>query len=684
MENVNVLHPGDKQNDVNVLAPLHMSRFGDSLSAPFACAQPFGRLGLCFNFDALAKDEIYLKSAHKLTSYTLSDQLLSDVFLKKDFFQVTRRAILPNNWEKVFVNPPLGDDVPRDANSTVEDFDNKVATLVDMFHNNYINSNDPVDLFRLLVVLGYFYSSGSLLAASGFSMERQCAFLTNGGNTLVSIDDLLEEVYRSLNPVSIGLTSYTVTFNGQTYNVYSDVPQAFGSRSSYDISYRRFLELIQEDPAGLTSTSLTYYALDTYAQDLASAGSLVYITGQVGAPCDLAFLWAYQLCCAHFYSNDSVDFIYSADLFRQNVRAAVDQIIVSPLIGSTWDQQMTFTYNGVRTEYDSLCAHVWSIILSVGGAFSSLSGHVLAFLSLCFAWRNSLRFMDYFTGAKTRPLSIGNVSVDVNPGSPATVNVVDTIVQTQRARFFNAANRARRKIAGYLEDIFHSKPSHDWHDPLYLGHVEDMVYSVDTENTGSAQLSLDPSGNKTGMPSSVTSTFRTNGERFAFEVQIDEPSILIGICYFDIARIYTHATKRSFFHVDRFDMFNPFMQTIGDQELYQREISDIVQLGAAGDYDEPFGYKVRHSEYKEDFGRAVGPFVGSGVLRSWLVTDNAVARGDGAQMINPDYIRSSCVELDPYFLSLTHFGPRDYFHFIIKHYNTIGARRNMIAKPGLL
>lgn len=670
MENVNVLHPGDKQNDVNVLAPVHMSRFGDSLSAPFACAQPFGRLGLCFNFDALAKDEIFLKSAHKLTSYTLKDQILSDVFLKKDFFQVTRRAILPWNWDKIFVNPPLGDDVPRDANTTVEDFDNKVKQIVQHYHSAYYTPTTPtaLALYRLLVVIGYFYSSGSLLAASGFSMERQLMFDTTGNGDYISADDLLEACYADLVPAPG--TYFSITFDGQTYNVYgNEVPQIVLTRTTSSMSFRRFLELIHENPAGLTSISQTIPA--GYCVDLQQSAVIKFETGQNSAPCDLAFLWAYQLCCAHFYSNDAVDYIYSAELFRENVRASVSQ----------YTTQESFVYNGVKTFYDYLSAHYFDSFLS---AISVFSVQFLAYLSLCFAWRNSLRYMDYFTGAKTRPLSIGNVSVDVNPGSPATVNVVDTIVQTQRARFFNAANRARRKISGYLEDIFHSKPSHDWHDPLYLGHVEDMVYSVDTENTGAAQLSLDPYGNKTGASSSVTSTFRTNGDRFAFEVQIDEPSILIGICYFDIARIYTHATKRSFFHVDRFDMFNPFMQTIGDQELYQREITDIVQLGATGDYDEPFGYKVRHSEYKEDFGRAVGPFVGTGVLRSWLITDNAVARGDGVSMIDPAYIRSSCVELDPYYLSLTHYGPRDYFHFIIKHYNTIGARRNMIAKPGLL
>lgn len=678
MEQTNVLHPGNRQADVKPFAPKHHSSL--NISNRFRTGLRFGQLGVCECIDSVPKDDVPLRSAHSVRSYTLGSQLMSDVYLKKDWFQVPRRAILPENFDKVYVNPPLGDDVAQDVGTSVSGFSFIIAGLLDPQFNFFSSASDyNVQFFKWLTAIQYFYSYGSLISALGYSMERQ--FVVDGdslvhvpGSGSMNCDEFVDAVCQYL--VSTTTTVFfTAVIDGVSYTVYLN-PTTYGVNQ---ISFRRFLELLHDDPSAFTAISIVSGDLSTLISGIVG-DDLAYVSiSPDSAPFDLAFPAAYQMTCAHFYSNDSIDFVYSADIYRQ----VVGSIVLGNVQGfSDWDTQMFFNYNGIKTPYDVLSAHSFALFVDDGShwdyAGDSDYDWFLRLCSVLFAWRNSLRFMDYFTSAKSRPLSIGNVNVAVTGNN---VNVIDVIEQTQRARFFNFANRSRRKLEGYLEDLFGVKPSHDWHNPLYLGHMEDVVYAVETENTGDAQLSYDPlTGVSSGSPSSVTSQFKSDGgDRFAFEVDVKEPSILLGIAYFDIPRCYAHATKRAFFYEDRFDMFNPFMQTIGDQALFLRELTD--EIGSLA-YDFPFGYKVRHAELKENFDRCKGPFA-TGLLSGWTFSDENSARGSSSK-IDPNFIRSSSTELDKFYLSLTHYSLGNYFHFIVSFYNGVVAKRDMIVSPTLL
>ena len=128
MENVNVTHPGNQVNDAKVKKVRSSSRFDEKYC--LAHGQRFGQLYAPFFFDAVAKDKVVLRSAHNVRSYTLKSPLLSDLSLKKDYFQVTRRAILPLNWDKFFDNPPLGEDVQSDVGTTVVNFSELVKKII--------------------------------------------------------------------------------------------------------------------------------------------------------------------------------------------------------------------------------------------------------------------------------------------------------------------------------------------------------------------------------------------------------------------------------------------------------------------------------------------------------------------------------------------------------------------------
>ena len=360
MENVNVTHPGNKVNDASVKKVRSSNTFDEKYA--LAQGQRFGQLNAPFFFDAVAKDKVTLRSAHNVRSYTLKSPLLSDISLKKDFFQVTRRAILPLNWEKFFDNPPLGDDVltvAPDCGTSVADFDYKICQLMDLASTHYAPT-DAIsvlqDGFFYLIYLSYFYSYGSLLAAAGYSIEEQYA----SSDGLTRADAVID---RALNKLAslLGPMSFKVYLNGsaQFTLVYADTERAVSFGRADCIGLRRFFELIL-DGADFRIVSAPAGLYNEGAIDEWDFSSDVH-TCVEDSPCDLARLFAYQMCCAHFYTNDSIDFVYSADLYRQVVRSAAEE--VQSFIGndSIFDP---FSYNGVNCQYDSCSAHVFDMVLS--------------------------------------------------------------------------------------------------------------------------------------------------------------------------------------------------------------------------------------------------------------------------------------------------------------------------------
>lgn len=683
MEQTNVLHPGNSQNNVKPNAPEHHSTF--NMSNRLLTTQRFGQIGVMKTFESEPADNVPLYSSHKVQSYSLSSRLMSDVYLKKDWFQVPRRALLPENYDKAYNNPPFGDDIPDDASTSVANFTKKVSdfftTWFGVLQNTSMSlANFSASFVRFITSIQYFYSYGSLISNQGYSMERFFRFtgdsIFDASAGPLHADQLVDQFWKFLATYGSGaLESFNVSIDNVLYDVYTGAKPPQVDPSLNWISLRRFAEILHDDPQSSLSFVLPSSSLEESCfsdlQTEIQASSLAITYDE--SPFDLAYPAAYQMVCAHFYSNDSIDAVFSADIYRQVVYG-IFRDCCKYAGGTALEDNGFFSYNGVQTPYDALSARVFDYLFAraTGQYFNNYAIFVLRYFSVMFAWRNSLRFGDYFTGGRTNPLSIGNVGVAVINNN---VNVIDVISQTQKARFMNFANRAHRKLEGYLEDLTGEKPSHDWHNPLWLGHMDDVIYSVETENTGDAQLD----SNGEGLGNSITSRFVSDGNsRYAFEVDIKEQSILIGLCYFDIPRAYSHATRRMFFQKNRYDWFNPFMQTVGDQQIYLRELTD-AQLAA---WDFPFAYKVKHAEYKESFDIAKGALA-SGKLRSWVFSDDVPTRGEQSK-IDERFIRSSCTELDRFYLALTDYSLANYFHFIVCHYSEIKANRDMIVAPTLL
>lgn len=639
----------------------------------------FGKIKPCFALRSVPDDTLILHSGHDARSYTLAGVLLQNLRMHKAYFNVPLQAILPFNHDKFIANPTIGEDVPEDVGLTVRNFLYKWFAFIQPIYNkvqdssNYISSTVFLghkwlsDVFLAYAYGAYVFSNGSLLASLGAHYAPCFNVRTSKGS--ISFDMFWEYAFQKI-------AEFVPYFDvdNQFRVFFGDIPEQLNS-TDQTLKYISFHEFISDNvfdelpvvsyvPSNpvtgwqslVTSVFHTPYVGDNepYMSNLVDDDPTIYVRclnyqGEYGE-CDddlnLERLWAYQLVCAHFFSNDKVDYIFSAELFRQ---------LISDYIYSQRDFDV-FTVNGFSYQYDYLSAHFFDGLV-LGSNYYSHPNY-FGYFSALFSFKNSLKFMDYFTGSKTRPFAVGDVTVDTSSGQ---VSVVDLSKTSWAAKFLQAVNRFGSKFENYIAGIFGKRPAYDYHNPMYLGEVTDVIYSTETENTGAAQMD-----ENVNLP--ITSQFRSNGDRFGFRFESDRFGVCLCLVYFDVERVYSTTTERDFFDVDRFDYFNPFTQFIGDQEIKRNELKQGQSKGA-------FSYTGRYMQYKQRYSQAAGGFV------EFLPGTLFLADKNSPTNLTPRYIRSHPSELDRFYKSLTGNTLAGYFHFFIKNDNNCSASRPMAFNP---
>lgn len=697
-----------KSDPQNVADPkgVHTRSFftEDDLGYSFYATLPFGEVRPFTFFESVPDDKrIRAQFLSQVQSYTLKAPLMQGIHMKKLLCQVPREAILPFNWEKWFKNPVIGQDINQiapDAGTSVLGFWHKVYSLMYAMKNALPLSTTVSSvalantlftaLFQYYLVAEMFFSDGNLLKHCNISGRPWAYGLMADGHTHLTVDYVLDKfINRFIDYyyVPAGANNFLLSFGGT--DVYT-VELGIDPNKSYPgrfVSLREALALMRDnlsftlDFTGMVASQLT--ALESFRAEMNSniEYQLFFVDDNPTDPydavaIDLKRLWAYQLCAAHFLTNDSVDFVFTAELFRQYVFQ-----LVTKMYSSTTTYSRHFTVNGLQYPYDYLSAFYFSTVLAsltsyyTNGTWpASITNpdalsDALGYLCALFSFKRSLRYLDYFTGSKTRPLAVGDVNVQVNSN---LVNVVDTQAKTFYARFLNVINRSG--IRNYVEAVFNVKQAPDWHNPQYLIKLDDIVTGQRVENTASEQWT---------QPNSVTSLLHGSSDRFAFEMDFDRSSIVIGLVWFDIDRVYSMATERQNLHFDRFDEFQPFMQYTGDQALMRVELGTPLISGGAGVLPtDPFGYKLRNCEYKERYDQCAGGFCND-MLDGYLFKAD-VLESSAIQNQSPSFIRSFPSELDRFYLSLTGYSLATYFHFIVKFTNLYSGSRPMAYAPTLL
>lgn len=645
MPEINATHPGENVMQGSQNSPKKTSNF----DLTYTCwdTRLFGYIKPHMIVETVPKDLIPYRNESETRTHTLGQMFMSDVFEKKTYINVPYEAILPLNWEKVYRTPKMGDDVPTDAGTYVDDFFVQLKNIsitafqkIILSYGEFWDSQSQTQewgdailiILKNLATLRLIWSKGSILTPLKIAAWR---ILTinwknpDGTNAKKhTYDDFEEALLGSLLQLTLGKGVTILENPGERTQRTIDLGTIEG--------YRKAMEIFVQD-YNATSAIQVPGINEEVLPLIFGSGSETYKIGKDGI--DIGRIWAYQLACAEMFTNDNVDYIYNAELYRQYVGS-----IIAGENGYEY-----FTINGISYEYDYLSARYFRLI-------SYLPEYIRALL----APKYSLRYMDYFAGAKTYPLAVGDTEITVNNGK---VDVVDITKKRMYQKLWNFVNRVPQTLKGYIKEMFGIEQKQDYHVPEFLAETSDLIYGVETENTN-----FDDEGKE--KPDNIRVNLRAKSNNFAFNFRADTAGFIIGVTWYDIPRAYSMGIDRLAMHADRYEMFNPFLQFIGDQEIYSAEL-DARNEGT-------YAYALRYMEYKTAHDIACGGFIDD--LPGYIFKD-----GIESAEISPTTIRSKPHELDEFYLALTNIAWSKYFHFICKDVNHFeDTERDMYYAPEIM
>lgn len=219
----------------------------------------------------------------------------------------------------------------------------------------------------------------------------------------------------------------------------------------------------------------------------------------------------------------------------------------------------------------------------------------------------------------------------------------------------------------YLSTIFGTLPAPDYHESKLVSHSEGSVDGFEVANTTSSDQ-----GNLTSLLHNVK-------EQFEYDLEIDQPGVALGVVSFVASRAYSLTSDRQIHIRDRYDMFNPMLQNIGDQP--------VLSIEKSGFFGDPFAYHSRFMEYKQRFNVASGAFVDK--LRSYcIISDNLFETSNAlevlARHLTPAYIRLTPREFDRFFVRNGSWSYGNNYHFICEFDNQSDDVREADYSPSIL
>lgn len=623
----------------------------------------FGELGVCYMQDYSPKEELPVQSGHGLRSMNLKAPLQGEIMMHKEFFDVPLPALLPFNYEKFITRPAIGEDVDAsEVGLNVQGFDTRICwffrkvidSLLDDFDNSSeVSPANQILWIKTLISMERFFSKGCLLSASGIQLNPLFViYFTDSKRYFDDVFDIMMSDILDNIPSGNGLVIDSVTCRREDFSNHMYLEKL------RDCSSVRF---INDNIGPLSSLSAFSDPENNVLVSPTWNAEMQYVN--LGKPIQLQRPLAYQAVCYENFTDSKVDYIYSCELWRQNV-------------GDFYRDNVgldTFSINGVDYQYDFLSAHYVSKFLNLAYDSFTLENtvwldHMIDWSRLLFGYNRSLRYGDYFTKSRTRPLAVGDVNVEVKQGY---VNIVDTIEKRWYAKYFNQVNRLNRKIADYMRGMFPGVfVGRDYHNPDWLVKLDMPISSPEVEGTSSAD--------NTTKANTTTSVLRAGGSNFAFEFNTGMYyGVVVGIIYFDIKRYYTGIIERTEFAVDRDDFFNEYLQFVGDQPVYADEID------SARSHQEYFGYQSRYTELKQRVDYAFGAYADEDELPGWLFLSNPPGvRGEDYTQ-SPDFIRSRPSELDRFYSALPGLSYKSYYHFLIINSNVCRKTSPMVKNPQL-
>lgn len=644
------------------------------------------------------------RSKTQVRSESLRSPLYSGVKMNKDYFFVPYDALLPNNWQKIYKNPSQGDDVPEDANLASLNFLAPVEDcgLLASIVYNYVDALEflrthptsgatPAEKQQRLnaiytVYFGFplmdaFLSSSGLCARCGSPFSHLFSFVS--GSVSYTWDRFTEKIFPLLfsdgfefgfrfssSSAPSGYSgAYLFRVDSSVAGASSFITDLSGTPSLASISPKDALSLFRYYPScmfGYTAWVETFEKLNFAGLSKLSAFSSRLVSnlpsaGSQDAVFNYSRMAAYALSCSQFYTNGNVDSVYNAQLYRDMMSSFVRNF------ADPEDILYTFMYNGVKTQFDWLSSHFFDVACVACFDWrqsTPLSFDAIFYLRSIFDIHNTLKYGDYFSGAHTRPLAVGDVTAPVVGDKVSAVDITKAI---SYQRFLNVVVKLKNEMQDYLRAIFGTLPAPDYHEAKLVSHSEGSVDGFEIANTTS-----EDQGNLTSLLHNVQ-------ENFEFTLEIDQPGIALGVVSFVASRAYCLASDRQVHIRDRYDMFNPMLQNIGDQA--------VLGVEKSGLFSEPFAYHSRFMEYKQRFNIASGAFVDK--LRSYCIISDSLFEPSNAlevlaQNLTPAYIRLTPREFDRFYLVGGSWSYGNSYHFICEFDNESDDIREADYSPSIL
>lgn len=676
----------------------------------------FGNITPTLILDTVPGDRFVIRDNTKLILNRIEGNFLSNMNQYVDTFYIPLRSVYPMNYEKMIVNKTKGDDIPNaalpqfplggliydyllsqtpiifiDVSNNVEDV-YSMRELTEFAINEGIAIEDAPSIaisafYSRLLLLATILSRGQLLDYLNYQLDEM-----NDDTTILStFQSKIDSYINSLYDIRY---SYLATNINDTYNMLSmsqdltvdTISDGGGHRFSATTlsEWRQAVSDILEkgemvDFRGIEDDD-NYINVVESARELVNSIINMFSYSEIDSPetyidsinessnpfrdggyINIGRVLAYQQVVAQYYTSDIIDNIYNSDLYMELLRG-----VMYPSIDG-FSSEPTFDYNGVGTEYD---------YISVGGAFHSLisdkiPGHInrqYVFMTLMFLLRRSLKFGDYLNTARPNMLAIGQLGVAVEDGAVSPVDITKNLLMQ---RYLNACNRIGNGFLQSMASLFGITPSDTGTFPRFISHRKVQIQNQVTNNTSNEQ-------------GKQTTNLVGYSDNNAADVFIDDFGYLISVMSFDILPVYTTGIDSTWHFSDRFDLYNPMLQNIGDQAIRSSELLGNPQL-----YDTTFGYVVRNGEYKFALSKAHGAFCTNdlaGYMMKYPINEMRTDfEGSVSDLkINPEFIRDKSSYLDKVIPEISGISPASYFQFVVSCTNEVHAARKIQATPPVL
>lgn len=644
---------------------------------------PFGMVMPVLALDTVPSDGFKLNFKHSIRSYTLNSPLMSGVRLNKDNFNVPLRALYRDAYDILFQHPQTNtgsEYVSADAYAYASQADLKqpCLALLSRVNIDVINrltsattgSVDVSEMFTFYQLAMQIASSGGLLKRLGINCADFIEVQADGG-AFVRFDDLLELLGQLF-----ATATFKVPYDGKNtvdVNVPNGNPHAL----------YRFFGMLTQRYVGVTQGYYGLYVMldvngNAKTKEIAQAISNlvnghadIYQMAGIPDKFSLHRLFAYQAVAHHFYTNDKIDAICNNNEFVQRMLT-----FACGRLTSTSDMSVpTFECNGVRYPYP-YCSHKFvtdaiSMVCNPATNTSDVYSAKLSYVFSLFLPAFALRESDYFTGSRLRPIAMGDSSADV-VGSEVTAIEMTRAIQAQR--FLNMVNRSGRRIGKYFKDLFGVAAGADIEcNPQMLSHNECRVESYEVENTADNQ-------------GAITTNIRTSGGDYEFDFEVKDFGVILTLVSFTAETVYGSFVDRITQQISLPDMYNPFLQFLGDQNVQNYELGPLPDSFKSIVNASPvYGYQSRDMQYKQHVSVSDSGF-------NYNLPSYALIRrtnDNNAADVLP-YTQSSLTirhypdEFDQFFNSLTYFGLAGYFHFIMRFDFNIEASRPMAYDAQIL